>query len=165
MRIFSAKQTFNASGEFVPEAMRKLKENFEERGFEYEVMSESLTKTVIQFQRGCIVHQALGLRNGIEITFTKDGENTDVEVRDCLIENQLIGPGLIFYYFPKLRIPIAVTDAIGLALQINLPQKAMNIIDEAYHECTGASRAYCPHCGNKMAAGDTACGACGYQTV
>ena len=161
MGLFSTSQIFNASGEFIPTATRMLKEHFESIGFKYRVKSESFDRTVIEIQKGNFVHQALGLRHGLEVTFTRDGKDTYVEIRDCLIENQLIGPSLIFYYVPKLRIPIAITDSIGLALQINLPDKAMEIIDEAYHECTGASREFCPHCGTQMHDGEKRCGECG----
>lgn len=162
MKFFTSSQTFNASGEFIPTAMKMLKEHFEEKGFKYRVKSESYGRTIIEIQRGNFLHQALGLRHGMEITFTRDGEDTDVEIRDCLIENQLIGPSLIFYYLPKMRIPIAITDSIGLALQVNLPEKAMAVVDEAYHECTGASREFCPHCGTQMGTDETRCSECGY---
>lgn len=161
MEIFTAKQTFNASGEFIPMAMKHIEKTFNEKGYKFRVKSESLRRTVIEIQRGCILHQAFGLRNGLEITFTRNGEKTDVEVRDCLIENQVVGPALLFYYVPKLRIPIAVTESIGLILQANLPQKAMVAITEAYQECTGEQPVFCPYCGARITRGDGVCSCCG----
>ncbi len=165
MGIFTAKQTFNASGEFIPMSMKHIQKAFEDKGYKYKVKSEGYGRTVIEVQRGCFLHQAFGLRNGLEITFTRNGEQTEVEVRDCLIENQVVGPALLFYYVPKLRIPIAVTEGVGLILQATLPQKAMDAITEAYEECTGESPVYCPYCGARVTREDGVCDSCGKSIV
>lgn len=163
--VFSAQQTFKASGEFIPAAMKSIREAFEEKGYRFNVKSESYGRTIVEVQRGCVLHQALGLRNGLEITFTRNGDETDVEVRDCLVENQLVGPALLFYYVPKLRIPIAVTESIGLLMQVNLPEKAMEVIRAAYEDITGKQPVYCPFCGARVTSEDGVCGSCGRNII
>lgn len=165
MGIFSSQKTFKASGEFIPAAMKSIREAFSEKGFKFNVKSESYGRTIVEVQRGCVLHQALGLRNGLEITFTRNGDETDVMVRDCLVENQLVGPALIFYYVPKLRIPIAVTESIGLLMQINLPEKAMEAIQAAYDDVTGKQPVYCPYCGSRVTSEDGVCGNCGRSII
>ena len=165
MSIFSAQQTFKASGEFIAAAMKSIREAFSEKGYRFNVKSESYGRTIIEVQRGCVLHQALGLRNGLEITFTRNGNETDVEVRDCLVENQLVGPALLFYYVPKLRIPIAITEGIGLLMQVNLPEKAMELIRAAYEDVTGMQPVYCPFCGARVTSEDGVCSNCGRSII
>lgn len=165
MGLFTAKETFSASGEFIPMAMRNIREAFSEKGYKYNVKSETCNRTIIEVQRGSIVHQAFGLRNGLEITFTRKGEQTEVEVRDCLIENQVVGPAILFRYVPKLRIPVAVTEGVGLCMQATLPRKAMDAIAEAYEECTGERPAFCPFCGARVSRNDHVCGSCGKRIL
>lgn len=159
--IFKSSRSFDATDEFIPSALRSLKEHFESNGFQFRVKSESLHKTVVEVQKGNILHQALGLRNGLEITFIRHDESTDVDIRNCLIENHLIGPALIFHYVPQLRIPIMISDGIGLFMQTNLPEQAMDAIEEAYAELTGNHRVFCPYCGKPITREDGVCDACG----
>lgn len=146
-------------------AMKHIREAFEDKGYKYRVKAEGCDRTVIEIQRGCILHQAFGLRNGLEITFSRNGKQTDVEVRSCLLENQVAGPAVLFYYVPKLRIPIAVTESVGLAMQADLPRKAMEAITEAYQDCTGNHHVYCPYCGARATREDGVCGNCGRSII
>ena len=161
MALFHSTRAFDATDEFIPAALKSLQDQFEAKGFRFRVKSESLHRTVVEVQRGGLLHQAVGLRNGLEITFTRREGSTVVEVRDCLIENQLIGPAIIFRYLPQLRIPVAITDGIGLIMQANLPSQAMDAIEGAYAMQTGEHRVYCPYCGAPISREDGVCDACG----
>lgn len=160
-RFFNSSRSFDSTDEFIPSALKSLKECFESNGFKFRVKSQSLHKTVVEVQKGNILHQALGLRNGLEITFTRHDDSTDVEVKNCLIENHLIGPALVYQYIPQLRIPILLSDGLGLIMQTRLPELAMAAIEEAYAQLTGNHRVFCPYCGNPITCEDGVCDACG----
>lgn len=165
MEIFTASQTFNASGEFIPMAMKQIHDTFSAIGYKYKVKSESYGRTIIEIQRGTVLHQAVGLRNGLEITFTRYDEQTEVEVRDCLIENQVVGPAILFHYVRKLRIPIMATESIGLVMQANLTKKAMETIQLAYEEYQGEKAIFCPYCGERISREERVCSHCGKTII
>lgn len=158
MGLYNSNKSFSASQDFVRFAMKKLRESFGERGFKFNVKSESLERTVVEVQRGNIIHQALGLRNGLEITFTKTDETVDVEACACLLENQIAGPALIFYLIPQARIPIAISESAGLILQLGLDEEAIDVVEEAFEEFSGIAPEYCTQCGQRIY-GEHKCGA------
>lgn len=161
MELFSAKETFRAPDEFVPMAMRAIKEHFKEKGFTYKVRTESYSRTIVQIQQGGMLLQAAGLRRGAVIIFMRHDGQTDVEVRECVIRNQVVGPAIISHYVPKLRTAMLVTAAFGLAKQANLSKEIMGVVVHAYRKCSGSSGTFCPFCGATMSAGECVCPSCG----
>ena len=158
MGLYNSSRTFTASQDFVPFAIRKIKDAFGQRHFKLNVKSESLDRTVIEVQRGGIIQQAIGMRAGLEITFTREGDEIEVEARACLIENQLVGPAIIFYAIPKARIPVAIIDGLSLLYHLGLDEDALDVVSEAFAEFSGIAPEYCPHCGQRVY-GDHKCSA------
>lgn len=161
MELFSAKQTFQASDEFVPIALRAIKKHFKRKGFNYTVRRDSYNVTSVEIQRGRLYEQALGMKKGTVIIFTRNGSSTAVEVRDCIIKNQLAGPAVLLYCLPQLRLPIAITEAFGMGMQANLPAEVMEVISEVYRRHVSNHTAFCPFCGTEMDKNERICHACG----
>lgn len=161
MELFSAKKTFEASGEFIPIAIRAVEAHFKGKGFTYRKRSESFLLTSFEIQRGKLFEQVLGMKKGTVVIFTRRDGCTDVEVRDCILRNQFAGPALLLRFVPSLRVPVMITGAFGMGMQASLAGEVMDVIAEAYREFTAGPAAFCPYCGTKMAANGDNCSSCG----
>jgi len=163
MGLFNTTRSFTVSESFIPYAMNRIRETFEEKGYRFNIKSESYDRTIVEIQRGNVLLQIAGLRRGLEIVFTKNRKDIDVEARACLLENHLAGPAIIALAIPKIRIPLAVTDGIGLIFEIGLDEEAISVIDEAYEAFTGKAPIFCTHCGAQIHREDGVCEECGFS--
>lgn len=161
MELLSAKLTFMATDEFIPKAIRAVKAHFEGKGFTYKTRRESFNVTSFEIQRGNILDQTLGLKSGAVVIFTRHGGSTDVEVRGCVLRNQVAGPALLLRFVPHLRVPLAITGAFGIAMQAKLPAEVMDVVRQAYARHAGEPVMYCPYCGAEMPGTDAECRCCG----
>lgn len=161
MELFSAKKTFEATDEFVPIAIKAVKAHFKDKGFTYKKRSESFISTSFEIQSGKIFKQMLGMKKGAVVIFTRHDGCTDVEIRDCIIKNQLAGPALLLNFVPSLRVPALITGAFGMGMQASLTEEVMDVIKDAYRKFSTHKTSFCPYCGAKMAAEEHTCSSCG----
>lgn len=163
MGLFNSSRTFTVQETFIPYAMNRIKESFEEKGYKFNVKSQSYNRTIVEIQRGNVLHQVVGLRHGLEIVFTRNGKDIDIEARACLLENHVAGPAILALAIPKIRIPLAVTDGIGLLFEIGLDEEVLSIVYEAFEAFTGKAPVFCTHCGAQIHREDGVCDECGYN--
>lgn len=158
MGTFTSSKTFIAGQEFIPHACRKIKEVFEADGFEYAVKSESYDKTVITVTKGNLVKQVVGLKQGLEISFSHSGGEILAEAKGTVIKDQAIASAisLIVYW------PVAVAQIIGLIGQSKLDEKAIEVVEGAYSEFNNSEKpVFCTHCGHQVNGVNGKCPNCG----
>ena len=165
MRLFSTSRTFTCSEPFISFAIDRIRKSFEGCGYRFSVKSQSLDRTVVEIQRGNVLHQVVGLRHGVEIIFTKSQEGVSVETKACLLENHIAGPAIIAMAIPELRVPLAITDGLGLVLDFGLDEEAMGVIEDAYAEFSGDPVVFCTHCGAPIHNANDICDKCGHSSV
>lgn len=163
MGLFSTTNIYRVQESFVPYAMNRIRDTFEEKGFTFNVKSETYRNTIVDIQRGGLLHQVVGMRHGLEVIFTRGNGTIKVEAKATLLENHIAGPAVIAVVCPSLRIPLLVSDGMGLIMDFGLDSDVMDVIDEAYATFTGERVRYCTHCGAAMHGDETTCSACGCE--
>lgn len=157
MGRFESSTLFNAPQEFIPVACRKIKSEFEADGFDYAVKTESFNKTVVLVTKGNLVKQAIGLKQGLEITFKPECGMVSVNARGTVIKDQAIATILSML----VAWPVVIAQIIGLVNQSKLDEMAIETVTSAMAEYNEEKPVFCTHCGKKVKSTDGICPICG----
>lgn len=159
MSTFSTSESYVASSTFIPYAIERLRESFSAEGFEVNEKDGTCNKTVLEVTKGNLVKKIVGLKQGLEISFEKEGDQINVEAKETVIKDQLIASSLTLF----VTWPILIPQIIGLINQAGLDDKAIEIIDSAYTQFTDEKPTFCTHCGGRIAGNHLTCPHCGAQ--
>lgn len=157
MKQFETLTTIVAPHEFIPIACRSIKEIFEAEGFDYSVKSELFNKTVIVVSKGNLVKQIVGLKQGLEISFTTSADSIVVKAEPTLFKDQAIATALSLF----VTWPVLIPQIIGLIKQAKLDEKAINIVMQTLSAYNESRPVFCPICGKKIVSVDGKCPNCG----
>lgn len=157
MGRFESSTRIAAPKEFIPVACRKIKNVFEADGFEYSVKTQSFNKTVIVVTKGNLVKQVVGLKQGLEIGFTAEGDSIVVNAAGTVIKDQAIATALMLF----VAWPVVIPQVIGLINQSKLGEKAINMVNDALYEYNSSKPMFCTHCGKQVNSSDGICPECG----
>lgn len=157
MSTFNSFKRYEVSSSFILNAVNAIKTVFEAEGFEFEEKSGTLSKTVIEVTKGDLVKQAIGLKQGLQITFEYDGQYVNVEAKGIVVKNQLIASAITLF----VTWPVLIPQIIGLINQSKLDEKAIAVIDSAYSSYNTESGVFCTHFGVRIPRGETRCPHCG----
>ena len=157
MSRFDSSKRYEVSFSFIPSAVNAIKTVFEAEGFEFEKKSGTLSKTVIEVTKGDLVRQAIGLKQGLQITFEHDGQYVNVEAKGIVVKNQLIASAITLF----VTWPVLIPQIIGLINQSKLDEKAIAVIDSAFASYNTDNGEFCTCCGARVSNGETHCPHCG----
>jgi len=157
MGTFSTSKHYTAGKEFIPLACRGIKKNFESNGFEYSVKSESYNKTIVAVTKGNLVKQAVGLKQGLEISFSHSDGSVLVEAKGTVLKDQAIASAITLLYTPVVLIP----QIIGMINQAKLDEKALDVVDGIYRDFSSEKPVFCTHCGHQVKEVNGRCPNCG----
>ena len=155
MGTFTSSKMYTAGQELIPIACREIKKSFEADGFEYAVKSESYNKTVVTVTKGNLFKQAVGLKQGLEISFTSSNGSVSVEAKGTVLKDQAIASAITLL----VAWPVLIPQIIGMINQSKLDEKVLEAVDKAYNECRTATKVFCPNCGHEVVNG--VCPNCG----
>lgn len=139
MGRFESSTIINAPQEFIPVACRKIRSAFEAEGFEYSIKTESFNKTVVLITKGNLVKQAVGLKQGLEITFVPGNGSISVAV----------------------AWPVLIAQIIGLINQSKLDERVIETVKLALAEYNEVKPVFCTNCGKQVKSTDGLCPECG----
>lgn len=157
MGRFESSTIINAPQEFIPVACRKIRSVFEAEGFEFTIKTESFNKTVVLITKGNLVKQAVGLKQGLEITFVPENGNISVTAKGTVIKDQAIATVVSML----VAWPVLVAQIIGLINQSKLDERVIETIHSALVEYNEAKPIFCTHCGKQIRSTDGICPECG----
>lgn len=159
MSTFCTSKRYEVSSTFIPYAIERIRETFSAEGFDINQKGESINKTVLEVTKGNLVKKAIGLKQGLEITFETNGRYIDVEAKGTVLKDQAIASTITLL----LAWPVMIPQIIGLINQAGLDDKAIGIIDTAYATFTNEQLTFCTHCGGRVTGNPTSCPHCGAQ--
>lgn len=157
MGTFSTSKLYTAGQELIPLACREIKKSFESEGFEYSVKSESYNQTVVIVTKGNLVKQAVGLKQGLEISFSYSDGTVSVEAKGTVLKDQAIASAITLL----VTWPVLIPQIIGMINQSKLDEKVIEAVDKAYKECVMEKKVFCTHCGQEVTGVDGRCPNCG----
>ena len=157
MSTFSTSKSYKASSTFVPYAIECISDSFTSEGFEVSKKSISFNKSVIEVTKGNLVKKAIGLKQGLEISFESNGDSVLVEARGTVLKDQLIASSITLF----VTWPVLIPQIIGLIKQSALDDKAIGVVDTAYANYTNQNPSYCTHCGGRISGPQPICPHCG----
>jgi len=157
MGTFSTSKYYTAGQELIPLACREIKKTFESEGFDYSVKSESYNQTVVIVSKGNLVKQAVGLKQGLEITFAHSDGTVSVEAKGTVLKDQAIASAITLL----VAWPVLIPQIIGLINQSKLDEKVIVAVDTAHQECCKKKKVFCTHCGHEVTGVDGRCPNCG----
>lgn len=157
MGRFESSTIINAPQEFIPVACRKIRSAFEAEGFEYSIKTESFNKTVVLITKGNLVKQAVGLKQGLEITFVPGNGSISVAAKGTVIKDQAIATALSML----VAWPVLIAQIIGLINQSKLDERVIETVKLALAEYNEVKPVFCTHCGKQVKSTDGLCPECG----
>lgn len=157
MSTFDSSKRYEVSFSFIPSAVNAIKTVFEAEGFEFEKKTGTLSKTVVEVTKGDLVRQAIGLKQGLQITLEHDGQYVNVEAKGIVVKNQLIASAIALF----VTWPVLIPQIIGLINQSKLDEKAIAVIDSAFASYNTDNGEFCTCCGARVSNGETHCPHCG----
>ena len=157
MGTFNSSTIISAPQEFIPVACRKIKSVFEAEDFEYSVKMESFNKTVILITKGNLVKQAVGLKQGLEISFVPENGKISVTAQGTVIKDQAIATVVSML----VARPILIAQIIGMINQSKLDERVIETVNSALVEYNEAKPVFCTHCGKQVKSTDGTCPECG----
>lgn len=158
MGTFTSTKSFKANPEFIPFVTRKIKEDFESKGFEFVTTSASMNRTVFKVVKSNLVRNITGLKQGLEVTINRNGENIDIEAKGTVVRDQALASVISLL----VTWPVLITQVIGLINQSKLDTRVITVADTAYLEYKASeSKEFCPHCGSLVEKGSSFCNHCG----
>lgn len=157
MGRFESSTIINAPQEFIPVACRKIRSAFEAEGFEYSIKTESFNKTVVLITKGNLVKQAVGLKQGLEITFVPGNGSISVAAKGTVIKDQAIATALSML----VARPVLIAQIIGLINQSKLDERVIETVKLALAEYNEVKPVFCTHCGKQVKSTDGLCPECG----
>lgn len=156
MSTFTSCKSYDASATFIPFATTRIREFFSADGFEINQKAGACNKTVLEVTKSNLFKSAVGLKQGLEITFENEGGRIAVEVRGTVLKNQLVATTLSFFLFW----PVIIPQIIGMIKQSGLDDKAIGVIDEAYDTFSSDHPTYCTNCGRRITGNPSHCPHC-----
>lgn len=157
MGRFESSTIINAPQEFIPVACRKIRSAFEAEGFEYSIKTESFNKTVVLITKGNLVMQAVGLKQGLEITFIPGNGNISVAAKGTVIKDQAIATVVSML----VARPVLIAQIVGLINQSKLDERVIETVKLALAEYNEVKPVFCTHCGKQVKSTDGLCPECG----
>lgn len=157
MGRFESSTIINAPQEFIPIACRKIRSAFEAEGFEYSIKTESFNKTVVLITKGNLVMQAVGLKQGLEITFIPGNGNISVAAKGTVIKDQAIATVVSML----VARPVLIAQIVGLINQSKLDERVIETVKLALAEYNEVKPVFCTHCGKQVKSTDGLCPECG----
>ncbi len=156
MSAFTSTKYYEVSYSFIPQAIEAIKGAFEADGFDFEKQPGTYNKSIVTVTKGNLVKQAVGLKQGLEISFESNGDRVYVEAKGVVIKNQMIASVITLF----ITWPVLIPQIIGLIKQAKLDERAIDIIDSAYDSYTRESPVFCTHCGGRITGAATRCPHC-----
>ena len=157
MSTFNSAKRFKATSSFIPYASKKVMSAFAADGFDCMTKPGAPGKTIIEVTKGNLVRQAVGLKQGLEISFRHDGDYIDVEAKGTVVKNQLVASAITLF----VTWPVLIPQIIGLIKQSHLDEKAIALVEAAWTDFNIEQPVFCTHCGEKIIGGRTVCSHCG----
>ena len=157
MSTFVSTMSINAPQEFIPFACAKVKHSFESEGFDYQVKSESFNKTIITVTKGNLIKQAVGLKQGLEVSFTHDNGRIDIEAKGTVLKDQAIASALTLF----VAWPVFIPQIIGMVKQSKLDERVIDTVVSAHSEFNASKPVFCTHCGKQVTTTSGVCPHCG----
>lgn len=157
MSAFTSNKSYAAGATFIPYAVERIRNAFVSEGFEFSRKSDSYSRTVIQVTKGNLFVKAVGLKQGLEISFTNEDGRITVEARGTVLKDQFAASMLTLL----VAWPVIIPQIIGMVRQSGLDEKVIGLTDAAYGEFCAENPSYCPHCGGKVSGNPVLCPHCG----
>lgn len=157
MGRFESSTIINAPQEFIPVACRKIRTIFEAEGFEYSIKTESFNKTVVLITKGNLVKQAVGLKQGLEISFVPENGKISIAAKGTVIKDQAIATALSLL----VVWPVLIAQIVGLINQSKLDERVIETVNSALIEYNEVKPVFCTHCGKQVKSTGGICPECG----
>jgi hypothetical protein len=157
MSAFTSNKSYAAGATFIPYAVERIRNAFVSEGFEFSRKSDSYSRTVIQVTKGNLFVKAVGLKQGLEISFTNEDGRITVEARGTVLKDQFAASMLTLL----VAWPVVIPQIIGMVRQSGLDDRAIGIADAAYADYCAEKPSFCPHCGAKVSGNPGRCPHCG----
>lgn len=157
MSSFSTSKRYKATATFIPYAIDRIRESFSADGFEVNQRAGSYNQAILEVTKGDLFKKAVGLKQGLEITFETDGDFVNVDAKGTVLKDQAIASTLTLL----VAWPVLIPQIIGLIKQAGLDDKAIGIIDTAHAHFENEQPTFCTHCGGRITDNPTTCPHCG----
>ena len=157
MSAFTNNKSYTAGSSFIPYAVERIRSTFESEGFEFSRKSDTFNRTVVAVTKGNLFKQAVGLKQGLEISFSNEGGRIDVEVRGTVLKDQLLASGIVLF----VTWPVIIPQIIGMIRTSGLCERAVALVDAAYSDFCTERPSFCTHCGGRLTGNPGVCPHCG----
>lgn len=167
MATFNTKKILYGSTSLIPTIANRIKDEFQNQGYEVSMDALSSGGYDISITKGGIFKAVLGMKTALKVTLLPQGENIKFEAGVGIWGQQAIPTVISMFFFW----PVLITQIWGMIEQAKLDDKALEIATDvicmnnnktaAVNNATGSK--FCTACGTKNVETAHFCCGCGRQ--